>query len=365
MNEKTKNKIITIGFIAILFSFLLANILKKDQAVSISERRKLAQFPTITLENIVNGKTFQEIDKYTVDQFISRDSFRSIKSIWSNYIFRQKDNNGLFLKDGCIYKIEYPLNEKNVQKTSNKIKNIYEKYLNSNMNVYYSLIPDKNYYLEGDHLKIDVDNMQSIMKNILPEMQYIDITDALSLDDYYKTDLHWKQENLGRVVSVLRDKMNLETTSNLDYQTETLGKFYGTYYGQLGIKVEPDVIKILTNDIIENSQVYNYEKTRNESVYNMEKWQTSSDKYDVYLSGATPLLTIENKNGPKGKELLLFRDSFGSSITPLLIENYEKITLIDSRYISTKILDNYINFKNQDVLFLYSTLIVNQNVLKD
>ena len=111
--------------------------------------------------------------------------------------------------------------------------------------------------------------------------------------------------------------------------------------------------------------MYNYEKTRNESVYNMEKWQTSSDKYDVYLSGATPLLTIENKNGPKGKELLLFRDSFGSSITPLLIENYEKITLIDSRYISTKILDNYINFKNQDVLFLYSTLIVNQNVLKD
>ena len=364
MNEKSKNKIITIGFVAILFIFFIANIIKKDEAVSLSERRKLAQFPTVTFENIKNGKTFEEIDKYTVDQFILRDSFRSIKATWSNYVFRQKDNNGLFLKDGCIYKIEYPLNEKNVQKTSNKIKNIYTKYLNENMNVYYSIIPDKNYYPEGDYLKIDVYNMKSIMENILPEMQYIDITDALSLDDYYKTDLHWKQENLGKVVSVLENKMNLKTTSNFDYQTKILGKFYGTYYGQLGMKVEPDRINILTNDIIENSQVYNYEKSRYENVYNMEKWQTSSDKYDVYLSGATPILKIENKNGPKGKELILFRDSFGSSLAPLLIENYEKITLIDLRYVSSTILNNYINFKDQDVLFLYSTLIVNQNILK-
>lgn len=65
-----------------------------------------------------------------------------------------------------------------------------------------------------------------------------------------------------------------------------------------------------------------------------------------------------------GKELLLFRDSFGSSIAPLLLENYSKITLIDLRYLSKDILENYIEFENQDVLFLYSTLVLNQNVLK-
>ena len=62
--------------------------------------------------------------------------------------------------------------------------------------------------------------------------------------------------------------------------------------------------------------------------------------------------------------MLLFRDSFGSSIAPLFVDNYSKITLIDIRYISSKILSEYINFNNQDVLFLYSSLVLNQNILK-
>ena len=60
-------------------------------------------------------------------------------------------------------------------------------------------------------------------------------------------------------------------------------------------------------------------------------------------------------------ELLIFRDSFGSSITPLLIPYYSKITLIDNRYINSKNFVKYIEFTNQDILFLYSTMIVNNS----
>lgn len=373
-----KNKIIAIGFILILFVCFALNIIKKDEEISASERRKLAKFPSITLENVVKGKTSEEFDKYTVDQFILRDSFRSIKSFWSNYVFRKKDNNGLFLKDNRIYKIEYPLNKEYVKKSAEKIKNVYEKYLNENMNIYYSIIPDKNYYLESDYLKIDVKDIQKLMEETLnqgtlqkaglPQMEYIDITNALTLEDYYKTDLHWKQENIKKVVSTLENKMNLKDTSGINYETQELGDFYGTYYGQLGMNVQPDKINILHNSVIENATCYNYETNKTENIYDMKKWQTSSDKYDIYLSGAVPLITIENKleNTPnqKGKELLLFRDSFGSSIAPLLLENYQKITLIDLRYVSSTILGNYIDFENQDVLFLYSTLVLNQNVLR-
>ena len=363
-----KNKIIAIGFIVILFVCFALNIIKKDEEISTSERRKLAKFPSITLENLVKGKTSEEFDKYTVDQFIFRDSLRSIKSFWSNYIFRKKDNNGLFLKDNRIYKIEYPLNKEYVKKSAEKIKNIYEKYLNEHMNIYYSIIPDKNYYLESDYLKIDVKDMRKVMEETINEgtlrMEYIDITNDLSLEDYYKTDLHWKQENIRKVVGVLENKMNLKDTSSINYETKELGDFYGTYYGQLGMNVPPDKITILNNSVIENATCYNYETNKTENIYDMKKLQTSLDKYDVYLSGAVPLITIENKLNQNGKELLLFRDSFGSSIAPLLLENYQKITLIDLRYVSSTILSNYIDFENQDVLFLYSTLVLNQNVLR-
>ncbi len=362
MKESTKNKIITVGFSFILIAFFFGNIIKKDETISVAERRKLAQFPTITFKKLENGKVAEEFDKYTVDQFIFRDSFRSLKAFVSNDILRQKDNNGIFLQNGSIYKMEYPINRQNIIKSASKIQNVVEKYLNNN-NVYYSLIPDKTYYLESYDLKIDVKDVQNIMQERIPQAQYIDITEGLELEDYYRTDLHWKQENLSQVVKILQQNMNLENTS-LQYETQELGDFYGAYYGQLARKVEPDKIHVLTNETIKNATTYNYETKQSGKVYDTQKFKTSSDKYDIYLSGATPLITIENQNGLTKKELLLFRDSFGSSLAPLLLENYSKITLIDLRYISSNILEQYVDFKDQDVLFLYSTLVLNQNVLK-
>ena len=71
--------------------------------------------------------------------------------------------------------------------------------------------------------------------------------------------------------------------------------------------------------------------------------------------------TNENTENKTGRELVVFRDSFASSFVPLLVEGYDKITLIDTRYISPKILENYIEFSNQDILFLYSTSVINNS----
>ena len=137
MQDKTKNIIITIGFAMILFMVFFANIVDKDKIISTSERRKLAQFPEITISKIVNGDVMEKWEKYVEDQFVERDLFRRIKSFWSMNIFDQKDNNDLFEKDNAIYKMEYPLKENNVQKSAKKINDVYEKYL-KNMNVYYA-----------------------------------------------------------------------------------------------------------------------------------------------------------------------------------------------------------------------------------
>lgn len=360
MQNKIKNIIISIGFLLIIFITFIANIIDKDKEISISERRKLAQFPTITVSEILNGNVMDKWEKYVEDQFIAREIFRGIKSLWSTKIFAQKDNNKLFEKDNAIYKMEYPLNENNVQKSAQKINEVYQKYL-KNMNVYYSIIPEKNYYLENDdHLKLDYDKLQETMQQNLQELKYIDIRNGLELQDYYRTDLHWKQENLGEVVKIIQGNMKLDEM-NATYEIQNKGEFYGTYYGQLSTNVTPDNISILTNETISNCIVYNYETNKKSSIYTTTN---SADKYDIFLSGAVSLISIENPNSKTEKELLLFRDSFGSSLAPLLVENYKKITLIDLRYISSSILENYIDFNEQDVLFLYSSVVLNQNILK-
>ena len=363
MQKSFKNILISLGFVIVIFSVFILNIVTKDKNISESERRTLQLFPKITVDSIKSSEAMDKFEKYSTDQFALRDTFRTLKS-WFNFnVFYQKDNNKLFEKDGVIYKMDYPLNETNLNKSLTKINNVYNRYLkNTNTNVYYAIIPDKNYYLENDdHLKIDYERVKELASLKLKDFKYINIWNDLKLDDYYNTDLHWKQENLNNIVYTIEDNMNLVSTKNLKYTKNNLGNFYGSYYGQLEANISPDTLYTLTNETIQNSSVYNFETQKTGSVYTNE---TSADRYDTFLYGATPLIRIDNPNAKTDKELLLFRDSFGSSLAPLLIENYSSITLIDLRYISSNLLTNYIDFNNQDVLFIYSTLILNQNVLK-
>jgi len=360
MSNKTKDIIVTILFASCIITIFMLNVIAKDKDISFAERRKLSRFPEITIKKLTNGEVTKNLEKYSTDQFVGREFFRQIKAFVNTKIYKQKDNNKVFEKDKGIYSMDYPLKEANIQKSAEKILNVYEKHLKG-MDVYYAIIPDKNYYLEGDeYLKIDYTKLKNIMQKSLQELQYIDIWNDLKTEDYYKTDLHWKQENLQGVVKKIQEKMKLEKT-NFKYDVINKGDFYGAYYGQIASKIKPDAINILTNETIEKCVTYNVETSKIGKIYEEPK---TTDKYDIYLSGATPIITIENPNSKTDKELLLFRDSFGSSIAPLLVENYKKITLIDLRYISSNLLENYIEFKNQDVLFLYSTLILNQNVLK-
>jgi hypothetical protein len=97
------------------------------------------------------------------------------------------------------------------------------------------------------------------------------------------------------------------------------------------------------------------------AMYDLEKGKTESP-YDLFLSGTAAMLTIENPGAANGKKLILFRDSFGSSLAPLLVSGYESITLVDIRYVQSIALKEYVDFSGADVLFLYSTLLLNNSM---
>ena len=122
----------------------------------------------------------------------------------------------------------------------------------------------------------------------------------------------------------------------------------------------PDTMYLLENDTLAGCTVWNHETGETTPVYNPEK-RSSRDLYDIFLSGAVPLLTIENPGGDPGRELIVFRDSFGSSMIPLLLGDYGKVTVVDTRYIHMDLLGEDISFAGKDVLFLYSTLILNSS----
>lgn len=365
-----KNKIITITFLTFLLFMFVLNIVVPEKNVSASERRNLEKFPHLTSETLLKREFFNKFEKYELDQMIFRDKFRTVKAITEFSVFGKYDNNRIFIKNSYVFKMEYPYNQNYVCDMSKKMNKIFDTYLRG-MKVYYSIVPDKNYFIKDNdkHLSIDYDDMISILNSNVKNMEYINIFDCLSLEDYYKTDIHWKQENLGKVVNVIGKRMHFSNNFNdNEYEKKAFSPFYGSYYGQAALPIKPDVLTYLTNDIIEKAIVDNYEYTgddrSSQKVYATEKLM-GIDSYDVFLSGATPFIKMENTKNSSGKELIIFRDSFASSLAPLLLSEYSKITLIDLRYVHYKILGELVDFANQDVLFLYNTSVVNHsNILK-
>lgn len=335
-------------------------ILSKDMDVSISERRKLEQFPTVSWENITSGRFMDKFESYAIDQVPNRDTWRLLKAQIVQKVFGQSDNNLYYKEKGHISKIEYPLNEESVLRATKIFNRIYEENLKEqNCKVYYSVIPDKNYFLGRGHLQMDYDRLGSIMKNELAEMTYIDIMEMLDEDDYYYTDTHWKQENLVDVAEKLAQEMGNDVTA--EYETLKLESlFYGVYSGQSALQVQPDELCYLTNDTLDACKVYDYQNEKEIPVYDMEKAE-GKDPYEMFLSGSLSLITISNPIAENRRELVLFRDSFGSSIAPLLVEGYSKITLVDIRYLSNAYMNSLVDFENADVLFLYSTSVLNHS----
>ena len=85
-----------------------------------------------------------------------------------------------------------------------------------------------------------------------------------------------------------------------------------------------------------------------------------TDGYDVFLGGSQPVIEIECPNAKTDRELYIFRDSFGSSLSPLFTGAYAKITVIDLRYITAQYLANTVTFTpGADALFINSTLVLN------
>ncbi len=356
MSDKIKDIVVTIIFLFTIIALFLINIIKEDTDISVAERRKLATMPELTTKSLFDGTYFKKFDFYVTDQFVERDAFRKIKI--DIELSTKGEYNNLYLYDDYIIEEIFPLNSNSINNLTNKINYIKNTYLNDNSNIYYTIIPDKNYFVNNGNLKLNYNKLQDMMKNNLSSINYINIFDKLTLDNYYKTDTHWKEEDLFNVANTIANQMNFDITNN--NVVNTITTFKGSYAGRLSVTKDIDTIKTISNPSTLNSSVYNYETKKYTDIYDYTKIN-SLDKYDIYLSGAVPIIDIINNNTSSDKELIVFRDSYGSSLIPLLIEGYKKITVIDIRYISSKILNKYIDFNDQDVLFMYSILTINNS----
>lgn len=361
---KNRKDLFTVALSALLLLALtLGSILTPDAALSESERRPLTQLPDLTLDSVLSGSFQSEFEDYALDQFPLRDDFRALKALAVKYLFAERDNNGIYLADGHLAKLDYVLSESSLAHAQERFRSLYETYLaQTDASIYLSVIPDKGYFLaeENGYPALDYAALIEAMRESMDYAQYIDLTPTLTLDSYYRTDLHWRQETLAPTAQTLAAALGVTVAQA--FTTVTLDTpFYGVYAGQAALPVAPDTLSYLTNDLLAACRVYDYETEQYLPLYALEKAE-GNDGYELFLSGSKSLLRIENPNAGTQRRLLVFRDSFGSSLIPLLSEGYSEITLVDIRYLSPALLGRFVDFSAQDdVLFLYSSSILNDS----
>ncbi len=363
MNKKIR-AVLYGALVALWVALTLGAWLMPNKPFSTAERRPLKQFPALSADTLLSGSFMENFADYTLDQFPLRDSLRGVKSWFSYNVLQRKDNNGIYIEDGYAAKLEYPLNNVSVNNAIKKFNGIYEAYLrDTGSKIYTSVIPDKGNYLarENGYPAMDYEALFAKVAEGMPWAQTVDITKALDISHYYRTDTHWRQEKLLPVAQTLCDAMNVSVPGESEFTpTVANSEFLGVYYGQAALPMAGEALYLMDSSYLTQCRVYNHETKQYQSVYDLEKL-SGDDPYEVYLSGAQALLTIENPNAVTDRELIIFRDSFASSLAPLLVGNYRTVTLVDIRYVASALLGQYLDFHGQDVLFAYSTLILNNS----
>ena len=333
-----------------------------------TEERGLAWYLDPKWEDLADGSFAGDFAQHTQDQFPLRDSFRTVKGLSALKLLGQKDLDHLYQAGTYLAQMEYPLRPEMLDHAAKKIQWVYDTYLaGTDVTCYLSMIPGKNAYLaeEYGYPNLDYGELFQYMRAHTPPMEYVDITDLLSLEDYYNTDSHWRQEKILDVAQRLAGAMGAEIDGPEAYHVQRLARpFTGRYAIQMGLTMAWEDLYYLTSPTLDQCLVAVYDqggRPQRKKVYEVASGHLNYP-YVLFLSGSKGLVTVKNLQAPMDKNLILFRDSYGSSLAPLLASGYRTITLVDLRYLSSSQLDQYIDFEDQDVLFLYSTLLLNNSL---
>ena len=266
----------------------------------------------------------------------------------------------VYVYQGYAVTTEAGYDQKSLDYAALKFQQLYDSYLTGNDgHIYLSVVPDKGSFTappEG-YTPASAQETADALLAQLDFAQYVDIAPGLTLEDYYRTDPHWRQECLIATAQTLAQAMDVPLAG--DFQENAIDvPFYGAYAEKAGEPLVADTLRYLTGEVLDACTVYDYETDARETLYDLSAVETDTP-YDLYLQGSRSLLRIDSPLSATDRTLVGFRDSFGSSLIPLLAESYRTIYAVDIRYLSSQMVGRFLSFDgSEDVLFLYSTLVL-------
>lgn len=357
-----KSKTRSILFSIVILSLSIINIVQPSKVFSNKENRYLDQFPELNFKNIMTGKFSTDFEKYASDQFVGRDNWIGLKTV-SQLAMLKKDNGRVYFgKDDYLFDVESLLSEEQFQLN---IKNInkFAAAIKENIKITALLVPTKTEVLKDklpDYAPITDEKklMENIKENLNPKIYVEDLIDLFKEHSkeyiYYKTDHHWTSKGAFYAYEEYVNSIGGSSLKETDFVIERVSdEFFGTSYRKANFYLgkADSIYKYSPINSIEFEVNYNNISKSNELYDN--SFLNKTDKYSYFLGGDKALVEI-NTSVKNGKKILVVKDSFANSLIPFLINNYENILILDTRYFNTSV-SKFINERDVDeVLLLYN-----------
>lgn len=337
-NVKIKKAVICLLCISVL-SLSVCLLVSPKKEFSENENRYLAQFPSFTVQTLIDGDYTDSLGDWLADHFPQRDFFVGLKSGVEIASGRREINQVYIAHDD--YLIESYTKPENTERITDTLVRFYDKVDPNRFEVNFMLVPtavtiysDKlPAYAPASH---QTETASAIYDATgIPAIDCTEwlLSGASEGQLYYRTDHHWT--TLGAYYGYLAycDAKGLTPVplESMTAQTVT-EEFAGTLYSRVNdYNHKKDTITIYTNPADELTVTYVDTGEVTDSLYNLD-YVTEKDKYSLFLNNIHPLIEIENLAADSQDELMLIKDSYANSMVPFLTHHYRKIYVFDTRY---------------------------------
>lgn len=359
---------VTITFLLLLAASVYIFFSPADTASIEAENREAAELPELSGETLISGEFASGFDSYVNDNIGFRGQLTALSDDIKSYfgftpklvgkvISSTSDigtdetlETGLMLLNGRVMEMfsKKPEIEEKYAEALNNIRSV----LPDNVKMYSMLVPTqlefakpiyRNAQDSQEQCIEDIDSMLSASITAVDAYGRLKAAEESRPEDsedglYFKMDHHWTMDGAYCGYEALMEKTGMNPVDKNDFELKQGEDFYGTLYLKAKSDMEdPEPEKLYYYDVESEGDFELVMRVVYDDGSELEYGQdapifdSAKDGYLFFLGGDQPIIEITNNKIKDGKTIMIIKDSYANALVPWLINNYEKVVLIDPR----------------------------------
>jgi len=243
--------------------------------------------------------------------------------------------------------------------------NAYKEALGKDVNVYSMVLPTNvSFYLPENYLdlveseKDDLDSIEKNLKDVINVDAYTALLRHKKEAIYSRTDHHWQPLGAYYAAEEFAKEAGVDFADISEYEKHVLSGYVGTLYGYTQSSTllnnpEPFIYYEPETDVEVTQYTTDFNNpTETELLLNPDNLDNSSYYLIFGMDDNIRHVKTKCKNG---RNLVIFKDSYGNALLPFLTSSFENIYICDVRYFDLNAKSFIESVNATDVLFAMCT----------